>query len=246
MRRVRWFGISGTFALMAAMSGCSASTGAPSASPGTTDAVPATDEVVPTRPAFILEDMGIDVELAPGTYVSRVFQRPITLELGPGWFRRDPIHARGFNLRAGPDGDRDVTFTSGIDFMQCGSGPVVVKPDAATIIKAITSAPRLTIASRRDVPVASGMGTELRLVAEPGLELPEALEEWPELGCMMANGTAPFPADGAWIGVTADLTMQLIVADDRGTAFIVRGRPSSIVDEHYDAILELVAKMSLG
>lgn len=226
--------------------GCSGTPGTPTGSAGPAPSAAATEAAPASRAPLVLEDSGVDVELAPGTYVSRVFTPSIRLELGTGWFRRDVIGPRAFNLRAGPNGDRDLSFISGVDFLQCDMGKVVTTPDASAIVAAIEGSPALTVKSRREVPVGSRRGTELRLVADPDAVLPDDLDRWTQLGCMLSQGDAPFPAEGGWIGATADMDVQFIVLDAAGTSVLVRGRGPSDADAHYDAVLDIVARMTLG
>ena len=232
--------------LAAAIGGCSNGTGTATSVLATAGTSPATEAPIPARPPFILEDAGREAELAPGRYTSRVFAPVITIELGTGWFRRDAIGQVGFNLRTGPNGDRDVTFISGADFLQCEDGPLVTKPPAAAIVEAITASPKLTVASRREVSVADLTGTELRLVADPKAQRDDNdLDSWLPLGCVVSIGDAAFPTESWWIPVLADMNVQLIVVEVHGRPLMIRGSPSSIVDEHYDAVLDIVARMSL-
>lgn len=241
--RTRILAVTGTL-LAGIVGGCSS---APAASVGAlvaTQTAPAATITMPTVAPYVLEDAGIEVDLAPGTYVSRLFEPALRLELGTGWFRRDQANPSKVNLRTGPDGDRDVTFMSGMASLMCGEGPLVTSPDAAAIIGALTGSPMLTVRSRREVPIAGRTGTELRLAGDSKIVPPEDPVKLPQVGCVLTLD-ALWP-DGGWAEVTGAMDLQLIAVDVDATTVLVRSRPSSIIDEHYDAVLELVATMSLG
>jgi hypothetical protein len=224
--------------------GCSGSAGTPTASPPPVPTTRTTEAAPPSRAPFVIEDAGLEVELAPGTYVSRLFVPRLQVELGTGWFRRDQSNASKVNLRTGPNGDRDITFMSNVASLICGDGPIVPNPGAAAIIDALTGSPMLTIESRREVPIAGRTGTELRLAGDPKVVPPEDAGKLPEVGCVLTLGV-PWP-DGGWVEITGAMDVQLIAVEVEGTTVLVRSRPSSVVAEHYDAMLELVATMSLG
>jgi hypothetical protein len=188
--------------------------GAGSTGPGTplpspTIQVPASPPVSPgTTPetAAILEDAGLEVELAPGTYTSRVFAPHITFELGSGWMRRDSTQERSFRLIATTEAW--VLVVSEIDFAQCGA-TLLEHPDAAGTAALVAGATILSPAlstsafGDRSAQIIDLPGTG----ASPG----EAID--PANGCVLTGGDAPWPAEGGWIVLNPDMAAHLAVTD---------------------------------
>src|SRR5262245_40071640 len=151
--------------LVAAIAGCSGG-GAQSgdtATPTAITASPAPASAAASASAQVIEDAGLETELAPGPYVSRLFSPSLAMDLGAGWFRREAGTAQGLDLRREPDGAADVGFMSGIGFLQCGAGGVVTTPDARAIVDAITASPKLVATAPVSVPVGDRSGLEIRL-----------------------------------------------------------------------------------
>ena len=234
--------------LIVAVAAC-AGTGAP-ATP-TAAPLPTTTPVATAGPTasaapLIIEDAGLETLMVPGTYTSRLFKPALQIELGEGWFRRDAGNDRTLNLRRGLDGSADLTFISIVDFLQCGTGAVVTKPDARTIVDAIAGSAALSASDPAQVPVGDLTGLEVRL-AGSGDPVPEAdFAKSTKYGCVMTRGEEPFPAEGAWLMATRDLVMQLVAVDIAGTTVLIRARSVSETDAHFDLVLEVLAHTSLG
>ena len=230
--------------IAAAIAGC-ANPAAPPSSAVTAGPIATT---TPAASAAVrsIEDAGLETPMVAGAYESRLFEPALRLELGEGWFRRDAGGARTLNLRRAPDGAADVTFISGVDFLQCGTDPVVTKPDARTIVDAITASAKLTSTAPVNVPVGDLAGIEIRL-AGGGAPVPdEDFGKANEYGCVMTIGDAPFPAEALWVMATQADVLQLVVVDVAGTTVLIRGRGDRDDEAHFDLVLDLLAGISLG
>jgi len=240
-----------TVATVVAIGGCT-TTGAPDSSmPAANPSAPKSAE--PSAPAstapdgpFIIEDAGLESIMPAGTYTSRLFDPALTLELGDGWFRRDPNGERALNLRRGPDGEDDLTFISGMDFLQCGTGPVVEDPDAQTIVDAIAASDMLDVDQIGDVPVGdrTGLGVRLAGGGEPVSE--DDFGRSNEFGCIISIGDEAFPADSLWVMAMPDSAMQLVFVDVDGTTVAIRGRASVDRDAMAELMLEVLESVALG
>jgi len=234
--------------LVAAVAGCSN----PAAQPTTTvtsvplATVPVTAAPAASTGARVIEDAGLETPLVAGVYTSRLFKPALTLKLGDGWFRRDSGSARTLDLRRAPEGAAGVTFISGIDFLQCGTDPVVAKPNARTIVDAIRSSKKLTSSDPVAVPVGALSGLEIR-IAGGGDPVPEDdLFKSNEYGCVLTIGEEPFPAEALWVMVTPDITRQFVAVDVGETTVLIRGLAVSGTDSHFALVLDLLADASLG
>jgi hypothetical protein len=210
----------------------------PAASPGNASSSPAAP--------VVLEDAGVNTELAPGLYTSRLFKPPITIELGSGWERQDDITDRKLNLRRVPDG-ADLTVASGVDFMQCGKAAAVVKPTARAIVDAIAASGHLSATEPAQVKVGDKQGWSIELEGG-GAAVPEAsFLRSNEYGCVLSFGEVAFPKESAWAVLTPDVAAQFVFVDVDGRAAMIRGRPGQGDLESISALtLELLPKVSLG
>jgi hypothetical protein len=234
--------------LVLAVAGCSSSAAQPTT---TVTATPLATAPVTAAPAAsagarVIEDAGLETPLAAGVYTSRLFKPALSLKLGEGWFRRDAGSARTLDLRRGPDGAADVTFMSGIDFLQCGTAPVVTKPNARTIVDAIRSSRKLTSTAPVNVSVGSRPGIEIR-IAGGGEPVPEAdFMKSNEYGCVLTIGDEPFPAEALWVMVMPDDARQLVAVDVGETTVLIRGLAVNETEAHFNLVLDLLADASLG
>jgi hypothetical protein len=222
-----------------ALAGCSTGspTGAPTNAatggpPATASTPPVSPTVAPTEAAvLILEDAGLETPMTPGTYTSRLFEPAFTVELGEGWIRRDAGTDRVQNVRRGEDGGEDLTFISGIDFIECGDSGVVEPPDASTVVDTIIGMPKLDVSQPAEVQVGSLLGTEIRLAATRDALPDDAWERLPEFGCVISLGDVPYPGDSGWVELTRDMTMQLVLLDVGDRVVLLRARPDNSTDE---------------
>jgi len=234
--------------LVAAVAGCSSPAAQSTATVASTPlaTTPVTPAPAASASARIIEDAGLETPMVAGIYTSRLFKPALSLKLGEGWFRRDAGSARTLDLRRAPDGAAGVTFISGIDFLQCGTDPVVAKPNARTIVDAIRSSKKLTVSAPVAVPVGALSGIEIR-VAGGGDPVPEEdLFKSNEYGCVLTVGDEPFPAEALWVMVTPDITRQFVAVDVGETTVVIRGLAVSGTESHFDLVLDLLADTSLG
>ena len=206
----------------------------------------ATGEASPSSATRVLEDMGLETPMPAGSYESRLFEPALRLELGDGWFRRDANSDRILNLRRGPNGVEDVTFLAGPDFLQCGLGEIVEDPNATVIADAIAAAEPLTASGPIEVAVGSATGTMIRLAGggEPIAE--EDIARLNDFGCVLTLGEDPFPAEAAWVPLTSDAEMQLVLVDVDGTTVLIRARGDTAPEAHFELVLDLLEETSLG
>jgi len=215
--------------------------------PGCSGAGTPTATVEPTTStAFVIEDAGIETNLPAGTYTSRLFEPALAFELGDGWYRRDENSDRAINLRRAPDFTEDVTFISGPDFLQCGTGEVVAKPDASTIVDGLTSSEMLDTTEPVEVPVGDLKGTAIRLNGGGEAVPEEDFGRSNEYGCIVSIGDDPWPAESLWVMMMPDTAMLLILVEDDDTTVIIRGRPDADPDTFYDLVLDVAEHVSLG
>lgn len=195
-----------------------------------------------------IEDSGVETTLAAGTYASRLFEPALTLQLDEGWYRRDPNDARHLNLRRSQDLSEDVTFISGIDYVQCGTAKPVKSPDSAAIVAGLTASPMLKVSAPVEVSFGERTGTAITL-SGGGDPVPEAdFGRSNEFGCILSQGD-PFPAESFWLMATRDAQMHLVLLDVDGTTVVVRTRPGDTtadVDALYDQTLQLLTASRIG
>lgn len=238
-----------------ALAGCSTGTptgsasGGPPASANTTPAPPTATPAPTEAAALILEDAGLETPMTPGTYTSRLFDPTLTVKLGEGWFRRDAGSDRVQNIRRGEDGGQDLTFISGIDFIECGDSGVVEPPDASTVVDLVFGMPKLDASQPAEVQVGTLIGTEVRLAAT-GNPLPDdAWERLPDFGCVLSLGEVAYPGDSAWVELTRDMTMQLVFLDVDGEVVMIRARPddsTADVEALWGFMREVIETVELG
>jgi len=234
--------------LGAAVAGCSSPAGQPTATVTSAPlaTVPVTAAPAASAGARIIEDAGLETPLVAGVYTSRLFKPALTLKLGEGWLRRNAGSARTLDLRRAPDGAAAVTFISGIDFLQCGTDPVVAKPNARVIVDAIRSSRKLTSTAPVIVSVGSRPGVEIR-TAGGGEPVPEAdFMKSNEYGCVLTIGDEPFPAEALWVMVTPDVARQFVAVDVDETTVLIRGLAVNDTEAHFNLVLDLLADTSLG
>ena len=234
--------------LVVAVAGCSSPTAQPTTTVKSTTlaTAPVTTAPAASAGALVIEDAGLETPMAAGVYTSRLFKPALSLKLGEGWFRRDAGSARTLDLRRGPDGAADVTFMSGIDFLQCGTDPVVAKPNSRTIVDAIRASKKLTSTAPVAVPVGTLSGFEIR-IAGGGEPVPEAdFAKSNEYGCVLTLGDAPFPAEALWVMVTPDVARQFVGVDVGETTVLVRGLAVNDAEAHFNLVVNLLAGASLG
>ena len=202
----------------------------------------------PTPPPIVIEDAGLDVPLAPGTYTSRLFEPRLQLELGEGWFRRDDVTARRLDLRRQPDGADGVTILRGIDFLQCGSAEASRNPTHAEIAARLTSMPGLQIEGPTEMEVAGHPAFEMRLSGD-GEPVPddELMANAFDHGCVLSRGEEAYPSEASgWLLLMPDTRRQVIVVGLEDTTMLILGYTDATDDDHYDLVLQLLESVSIG
>jgi hypothetical protein len=228
-----------------ALAGCGGAASPSSATPSAPAASASEPAASPSETASILEDAGLETNLTPGRYTSRVFAPTLTIELGDGWLRRDTGDSRKLDLRHGAGGRDDLTFIAGIDFMQCGTAAVVEKPNAAAIIEALTTSTLLTVSDPVDVTVGDRTARMIRLTG--GDPIPDAdLMRSNEFGCVLTVGPEAFPAEGLWIMATTAQTVQHVVLDIDGTTVLIAAKSADDVNAWWDAVIDVLKTTTLG
>jgi hypothetical protein len=177
-----------------------------------------------------------------------LFDPPLVLALGDGWYRRDANSDRKLNLRRSDDLAQDVTFISGIDFIQCGTSKPTPSPDVATVVADLTGSSMLKVSSPVDAPFGDRTAKALKLLGG-GAPIPQA--DFPrsaEFGCILSIGNQPWPAESYWVMATRDAVMQLVLVDVDGKTVLVRSRPSTTsgADTLYDLTLKVLAGSKIG
>ena len=238
-----------------ALAGCSAgtpagtSTGTPPGAAAATPAPTATTATAAPPTASgprILEDAGLETLMPAGTYTSRLFEPTLTLELDDSWFRRDAGTDRKLNIRRGPDGGQDLTFVSGVDFIQCGAGDVIEEPDAQTVIDSLVDMPKLHAVTQQ-IQIGDLVGTEIVLPGGGKGSLDDPLEDWLANGCVLSNGDVAFPEESAWMVEFGSTVELLAVVDVDGRAVVIRARPDDTdVDALWDYMREVISTVQLG
>jgi len=199
----------------------------------------------PPGSAAILEDAGLETPLTPGMYTSRLFKPKVKLELGDGWLRRDAGDSRKLDIRHGQDGQDDITFVAGIDYLQCGKTAVIPKPDAQDILEALATSSLLKVSEPVDVKVGDRTAGMVRLTG--GYPIPDAdLMRSNEFGCVMTVGAKAFPAEGLWIMATTAETLQFVILDVDGTTVVIRAKSAIDMNAWWDAVLKVLAMTTLG
>jgi hypothetical protein len=201
----------------------------------------------PSVAPIVIEEAGIETPLTPGTYVSRLFEPAVRLELGEGWFRRDPVTPRNLDLRYGPTGAEEMQLLAGADFLQCGTAERIAKPDAALIAASIAAMPLLNAAAPGPASVGDRLAIEVRL--EGGGEPLAEGETRPanEFGCVLSWGDEPFPSeDSLWLLLMPDTVMQVVVVDVDGTSVMILGRTDSPNGVFWNLVLDVLASASLA
>lgn len=234
-----------------ALAGCS--TGTPTGTPmGGPPATASTTPVPPTAApteavALVLEDAGLETPMPAGTYTSRLFEPTITIELDGSWFRRDAGDARKFNIRRGPNGEEDLTFFSGIDFIECGdSGVVEQPPDASTVVDMIFGMDKLNTTQPAEVQLANLVGTEIRLLGGGKGSLDD-FESYLSHGCVLSFGEVPYPGDSSWLVALGSSEEQLFFVDVDGTVVVIRARHGSgDVEALWDYMREVIGTVQFG
>lgn len=235
-----------------ALAGCSTGTPtgtATSVAPATANTTPAPATAEPTEPTvMILEDAGLETPMAAGTYTSRLFEPTVTLELDGSWFRRDAGDARKFNIRRGSDGGEDLTFLSGIDFIECGdSGVVEQPPDASTVVDMIVGMEKLNTTQPAEVQLGNLVGTEIRLLGG-GTGSLDDFEGYLSHGCVISQGTVPFPGESGWVVILDSSVQQYFFVETDGGPVWIRARAddsTADVEALWDYMREVIGTVEI-
>jgi hypothetical protein len=227
---------------------CLAAVVACDGSPGSANAPSAQPTIAPTPASTprVLEDAGLETTMLPGSYVSRLFEPAVRLELGEGWFRRDVITDRALDIRHGASGAESMRLNAVVDFLQCGS-EVVAKPDSKLLAATIAATPGMRATQPRPVKVGNRDAIEIRLQGG-GEPIPEdeLFARANELGCVVTYGPAPWPADGGWMFLNGDTVLQLVLLDVGSTTVVVRSLGDDPEGRFFDLVLEVLASSSIG
>ena len=217
--------------------------------PSTVPTASASPAPTATPSAKVIEDAGVETTLAAGTYASRLFRPALTLVLGEGWYRRDANGDKALNLRRAQDQGEDVTFISGVDYLQCGKSKTVAAPDVSTIVAGLTGSPMLKASEPVDVPFGERTGIAIAL-SGGGEPIPEAdFMTSNEFGCILSQGAESWPAESLWLMATREIAMHLVLVDVDGTAVIVRTRPGDTTSDRdalYKQTLQVLADSTIG
>ena len=222
--------------------------GGPTSAAPTTAAV-TTPEPVTDAPVLVLEDAGLETPMQAGTYTSRLFEPTITIELDGSWFRRDAGDARKFNIRRGSDGGEDLTFFSGIDFIECGnSGVVEQPPDASTVVDMIFGMRKLNTTQPAEVELGNVVGTEIRLLGGGDGSFDDPIEDWPKNGCVISQGEVPFPGDSGWLVMLDSSVEQYFFVETDGGPVMIRARAddsTTDVEALWDYMREVIGTVEI-
>ena len=227
------------------LAACSGGTVGAPAGAATSTPTPAAATSSPAAP-IVIEDAGVDTDLAAGTYSSRLFKPALTMELGTGWYRTDANTDRQIRLRYVPGEAGDMTILGGIDYLQCGTSAVIDHPNAQAIIDALASATTLKVERLDPVAIGARSGSVIRLAGGGDAVPQEPLADWVKYGCVLTQGAEPFPAEAGWTPLLKDTTAQLVVVDVGDMTVLIRARPTNDAEAIYRAVLEVVRSMSLG
>jgi hypothetical protein len=235
-----------SFALAAGLVLAACSAGAAGSPPAATSTpAPPTATATPAAP-IVIEDAGVETDLAAGTYASRLFRPVLTMQLGTGWYRKDPNTDRQLRLRYVPGDAGDMTILGGIDYLQCGTDAVIEHPNAQAIVDALAAATTLKVERLDPVSIGALSGSAVRLAGGGEAVPQDPLADWVKYGCVLTQGAEPFPAEAGWTPLLRDAATQLILVDVGDTTVVVRARPTNDADAIYKAVLEVVGTMSLG
>jgi hypothetical protein len=223
--------------------------GGPKSAAPTTAAVVTPEPIVTEAPVLVLEDAGLETPMQAGTYTSRLFEPTLTLELDGSWFRRDAGDARKFNIRRGTDGGEDLTFFSGIDFIQCGDGDVIEQPDGSTAVDLIFGMPNLNTTQPEEVPVGDMVGTEIRLPGGGAGSFDDPVEDWLKNGCVISQGDVPFPGDSGWLVMLGSSVEQYVFVETDSGPVMIRARAddsTTDVEALWDYMREVIGTVQTG
>lgn len=223
--------------------------GGPTTAAPTTAAVVTPEPIVTEAPVLVLEDAGLETPMQAGTYTSRLFEPTLTLELDGSWFRRDAGDARKFNIRRGTDGGEDLTFFSGIDFIQCGKDDVVEQPDGSTAVDLIFGMPKLNTTQPEEVPVGDVVGTEIRLLGGGPGSFDDSLEDWLTNGCVISQGDVAFPGDSGWLVILGSSVEQYVFVETASGPVMIRARAADStkdVEALWDYMREVIGTVQIG
>jgi hypothetical protein len=223
--------------------------GGPKSAAPTTAAVVTPEPIVTEAPVLVLEDAGLETPMQAGNYTSRLFEPTLTLELDGSWFRRDAGDARKFNIRRGTDGGEDLTFFSGIDFIQCGDGDVIEQPDGSTAVDLIFGMPNLNTTQPEEVPVGDMVGTEIRLPGGGAGSFDDPVEDWLKNGCVISQGDVPFPGDSGWLVMLGSSVEQYVFVETDSGPVMIRARAddsTTDVEALWDYMREVIGTVQTG
>jgi len=212
------------------------------ATAGPPTAAPPTEAAV-----MILEDAGLETKMPPGTYTSRLFEPSLTLELDGNWFRRDPDTERKVNIRHGQAGDEDLTFFSGIDFLQCGDGDVVEAPDISTAADLIAGMPAINATGPTELKIGGMPALELQLLGGGKGSTSDPIEDWLKNGCVVSFGDVAFPGDSGWLVELGSSEELLWFVDAGGQTVLIRARHGGVdVEGLWATMREVVGTVQFG
>lgn len=225
---------------VAMVAGCG-SPAAPTPSTVVATAAPPAATVAPTPTEagpVVIEDAGVDVALAPGRYVSRVFQPSVELQLPEGWLRRNATHPDALVIGAAA---ADVTFAIvHLDFAQCGD-TLLEHPDAAQATDLVAGATLLD----PTLGEATVNGQAVHGIDLPGDGAGSGGDIDPANGCILTTGPAPYPAEAGWVVLTTAEAARLAFVDVGGVTLLLIGRsPTTSLDDVLEAVEPLLAGVS--
>ena len=177
-----------------------------------------------TAARTVLEDAGINVELPPGIYTSRVFRPTIEFRLDGGWQRRDATRDAALAIVAADM--RWVVTIRQLDFAQCGK-TLIQHPRADAASKLIGAASKLTPRPADAVQLGDRAGLAIDLPGSgPGVG--DAID--PANGCVLSQGDAPWPAESLWSVLNPDTAAHIVLVDAgaKTLALIVRSSATDL------------------
>ena len=215
--------------------GCGPTTtvAAPTSVPGSTSAGGSASASVAAAPSstaaasgaaaqnVVLEDAGINVELKPGVYTSRVFRPTIEFRLDGGWQRRDATRDAALAIVAADM--RWVVTIRQLDFAQCGK-TLLQHPRADAASKLIGAASKLTPRPAGAVQLGDRAGVAIDLPGT-GSGVGDAID--PANGCVLSQGNAPWPAESLWAVLNPDTSAHVVLVDVGTKTLTLIGRSSA-------------------
>jgi hypothetical protein len=226
--------------LAGSLAACQAGTPAtpPASAPPTEPLISAPPSTpAPTTPsAIVIEDAGVDVALAAGTYTSRVFSPHVAFELPDGtWLRSNATTDATLPLGQ-PASDVVLTIVR-VDFVQCGE-TLLAHPAGAEAAALVASSTPLAGTVVADARVGDRPAHAVDL---PGTGTGGGGDIDPADGCILTSGPEPFPAEYGWVVVTSDVPARMTFVDVGGRLVLVMGRSTS---EGLDGVVAATAPVA--